>query len=74
MTAALDQQKRWETKFKFHLERAVAYYAALAEKKAKKMEEFIAKQRRLYAEGSRSKWKIKRLEQIPGWTWTEEQR
>jgi hypothetical protein len=34
---------------------------------------WIAEHQRLYAEGKLAAWKIKRLEAIPGWTWTRSQ-
>lgn len=33
------------------------------------MEAWVAEQRRLYAAGQLPQWKVRRLEQIPGWTW-----
>jgi hypothetical protein len=34
-------------------------------------ESWIAEARTLYGEGKLPSWKIARIEQIPGWTWTK---
>lgn len=35
----------------------------------KSIKDFMADQQRQYAAGTLPKWRIRRLEQIPGWEW-----
>ncbi len=44
---------------------------AAARRTDAEIEKWATEQRSLYAAGKLSKWKIKMLEKIPGWSWSE---